>query len=122
MAIDQNFAGLASGEVVCAQAIVRQVPSIRWDAGKAGIIYVTPFDFKTRTQDMIEQDPEPDSHPDPNTDDGAIRVSKRLKIFDSDLKDVGYSQTCQRCTSGAAWPISESERYSAQQVMSKETL
>ena len=70
---DQNFVGLAGGEVVCARAIVRLVPSIRWDAGKVGVINVTPFDFETRAQDVIEEDPEPHSHPEPSPDDGAIK-------------------------------------------------
>ena len=47
---------------------------------------------------MIEEDPEPHDHPEPSPDDGAIRISKILKIFHSDLKDVGYTENCQRCT------------------------
>ena len=68
--------GLAGGEVVCARAIVGLVPSIRWDADKVGIINVTPFDFKTHTQDVIEEDPQQHSHPVPSPDEGATRVSK----------------------------------------------
>ena len=84
--------------MVCAPAIIRLVPSIRWDAEKVGVINVTPLDFKTHTQDVIEEDPEPHSHAEPNPDDGATRAPKRLKIFDSDLKNVGYTENCQRCT------------------------
>ena len=86
MANDQIFVCLAGGEVVCARAIVKLVPSIRWDAEKVGVINVTHFDFKTRTQDVIEENPEPHDHPEPSPDDGATRASKRLKIFDSDPK------------------------------------
>ena len=70
---------LAGGDVVCAQSIVRLVSSIRWDAEKVGVINVTPFDFNFCTQDVIEEDPEPHSHPEPSPDDGAIRISNILK-------------------------------------------
>ena len=93
---DQWLATKTCGEVVCARATVRLVPSIRWDAEKVGVINVTPFDFTTRTQDVIEEDPEPHSHPGRSPDEGATRRSKRLKIFDSDLKDFGYTENCQR--------------------------
>ena len=98
MASDQKVVGLACGEVICTRAIVRLVPSIRWDVEKVGVINVTPFDFKTRTQDVIDQDPEPHSHPEPSPDEGATRVSKKLKIFDSDCDDFGYTENCQRCS------------------------
>ena len=88
MASDQNFVGLASGEVVCARAIVRLVPSIRWDADNVGIIHVGPFDYKSRHQDVIEEDPDPHSHPEPTPEDDAIIISKKVKIVDSDLKDL----------------------------------
>ena len=98
MASDQNFVGLTSGEVVCARAIVRLVPSIRWDADKVGIIHVTPFDYKSRHQDVIEEDHDPHSHPEPKPDDDAIGIQRRVKIFDSDLKTFGYTDHCPRCT------------------------
>ena len=93
MAGDQNFEGLASGEVVCTRAIVRLVPSIRWDADKVGMIHVTPFDYKSRHQDVIEEDPDPHSQPEPKPDDDAINISKRVNIFASDLTDLKHFHT-----------------------------
>ena len=90
--------GLANGEAVCARAILPLVPSIKWHADKVGIIHVSPFDYKSRHQDLIEEDPDPHSHPEPKPEDDAIKISMRLKIFDSDLKDVGYTENCPRCT------------------------
>ena len=73
------------------------MPSIRWDAERIGVINVNPFDFKTRKQDTIEEDPDPHTHPEPIPGDGD-KSAKRLKIFDSDLKTFGFTDGCQRCT------------------------
>ena len=81
MASDQNFVGLASGGLVCARAIVRLVPSIRWDADKEGIIHVTPFHYKSRHHDVIEENPDPHSHTGPKPEDDATNISKRIKIL-----------------------------------------
>ena len=97
MSSDQNFVGLANGEVVCARAIVRLVPGLRWDPDKIGAISITPFDFKTRGHDKIEEDPDPHSHPEPKPMDSEVTVSRRLKIFDSDVKKFGYTDRCPRC-------------------------
>lgn len=97
MSNDQNFVGLANGEVVCARAIVRLVPEVRWDGDKVTAIRITPFEFKTRHQDAIEEDPEPHAHPDPRPSDAESRIPKRLKLFDSDLKQFGFSEGCQKC-------------------------
>ena len=117
MASDQRFAGLASGEAVCERAILRLVPSIRWDADKVGVIHVTPFDYKSRHQDVIEEDPDRHSHPEPKPEYDAIEISKKVKILDSDLKHVGYTEN--RC---ATWPTIESKRNSTQRGMSISTL
>ena len=54
--------------------------------------------YKSHHQDVIEEDPEPHSHPEPKPGDDAIRISKRVRIFDSDLKDFGYTENYPRCT------------------------
>ena len=97
MSSDQNFVGLANGDVVCARAIVRLVPGLRWDVDKIDSIRITPFDFKTRNQDTIEEDPDPHNHPEPKPSDAEPAVSRRLKIFDSDIKRFGYTDGCPRC-------------------------
>ena len=97
MSSDQHFVGLANGEVVCARAIVRLVLSLRWDAEKIRAIRITPFDFKTRNQDAIEEDPDPHAHPEPKPVDAEGKMSKRLKIFDNGIQKFGYTEGCQRC-------------------------
>ena len=97
MSSDQNFVGLASGDVVCARAIVRLVPSVRWEMGRIAAISTSPFDFKSRHQDIIEEDPEPHNHPEPTPPKPEDINSRRLKIFDSDLQTFGYTGGCPRC-------------------------
>ena len=97
MSSDQNFVGLANGDVVCARAIVRLVESVRWDMSKISAITVTPFDFKSRNQDIIEEDPDPHAHPEPQPVDTEAKAQARLKIFDTDLRLYGYTEGCQRC-------------------------
>jgi hypothetical protein len=58
---------------------------------------VTPFDFKSKAQDLIEEDPEPHSHPDPQPPKESQRSPKRLRIYDADLKNLGYTDGCPRC-------------------------
>ena len=43
MSSDQNFIGLANGEVVCARAIVRLVPSVRWDMSRIAAMRHLPL-------------------------------------------------------------------------------
>ena len=97
MSSDQQIVGLANGEVVCARASVRLVLGLRWDAEKIGAIRITPFDFKTRNQDAIEEDPDPHAHPEPKPVDAEAKMSKRLKISDNDIRKSGYTEGCQRC-------------------------
>ena len=51
---DQHFIGVHSGKVVCARAIVRVVPSIRWSSDRISKITVSPMTFKIGTLDHIE--------------------------------------------------------------------
>ena len=97
MSSDQNVVGLASGDVVCAKAIVRLVPSVRWDMGRITAIPMSPSDSKSRNQDIIEEDPDPHSHPDPQTPKEGQPAPKRLRIYDADLKNFGYTDGCPRC-------------------------
>ena len=97
MSSDQNFIGLANGDVVCARAIVRLVPSVRWDMSRIAAITVSPFEFKSKNQDLIETDAEPHTHPEPKPSELDDKISRRLKIFDADLKTFGYTEGCARC-------------------------
>ena len=97
MSSDQNFISLSNGDVVCARAIVRLVPSVRWNMDLIAALKVTPFDFKSKTQDLIEEDPEPHSHPDPQPPKEGQRAPKRLRIYETDLKNFGYTDGCPRC-------------------------
>ena len=78
---DQNYVGLANGSIIAARAIVRLVPSLRWNLEKVGVISGTPMDFKTRDYDIIEEHEAPHTHPDasedPEMDESAFR---RLRI------------------------------------------
>ena len=95
---DQNFIGINTGEVVCARAMVRVVPSIRWDAERISKITTSPMTFKSNTQDRIEEASEPHTHPEPNLDaEEASRQSRRLRVLDSDVQAHGYTDGCQRC-------------------------
>ena len=78
--------------MLCALAFARLAPSIRWDAERIGVVGVTPFNFKTPTQDVVEEEPGPHYHTKPKPGDGNIQVSKRLNMFESDLKDFGYTE------------------------------
>ena len=97
MSSDQNFVGLNNGDVVCARAIVRLIPEIRWDADRIGAIRITPFEFKTKAQDTIEEDPDPHAHPEPKPADADPRSMRRVKIYDKDLVRFGYTEECQSC-------------------------
>ena len=95
---DQNFIGLRSGEVICARAMVRVVPNVRWSAERISMIKVLPLTFKSNALDHIEESTEPHSHPEPNADvEEAARQSRRVKVMDSDVKRFGFTDSCQRC-------------------------
>ena len=95
---DQNFIGVNSGEVVCARAIVRVVPSIRWSSDRISKIDVSPFAFKIGTLDHIEESMDPHAHPQPATDAPEDPQQMcRVRIFDSDVKKYGYTASCPRC-------------------------
>ena len=94
---DQNFAGLPDGDVICARAIVRLVPSVRWNMDIIAAIKVNPLEFRAGHMDSIEEDPDPHAHPEPKPMKQDGKAPKRLKIFDSDIKNFGYTEGCPRC-------------------------
>ena len=95
---DQNFVGVNSGEVVCARAIVRVVPNIRWSSDRISKITVAPLAFKMGTLDHIEEAADPHAHPqpaEPSSED--IQQMRRVRIVDADVKKYGYTDSCPRC-------------------------
>ena len=99
---DQNVIGVNSGEVVCARAIVRVVPSIRWSTDRISRVTVTPMNFKMGALDHIEESPNPQEHPDAvgePTDDAAndAQQMRRVRMFDGDVHKYGFTDSCPRC-------------------------
>ena len=95
---DQNYVALSNGDVVCARAIVRVVPNIRWSAELVSKVNTTPLQFKTGTLDKIEETTKPHMHPDPEAEaSDAARQARRLRILDADVRKYGYTKSCQRC-------------------------
>ena len=95
---DQNYMGLTSGDVICARAIVRVVPGMRWSHEAISKINVTPLTFKSGALDKIEESADPHTHPEPAADAGDTqRQSRRLKLMDSDVKRFGLTDSCPRC-------------------------
>ena len=95
---DQNFIGVNSGEVVCARAMIRVVPNIRWSSDRISKIHVSPMEFKIGTLDHIEEASEPHAHPQPSGDtpDEPVQM-RRVRLFDADVKKYGYTSSCPRC-------------------------
>ena len=95
---DQNYIGLKSGEVVCARAIVRVVPNARWSSDRISRITTSPMSFKAGTLDRIEESADPQSHPDPvDGEQNESRQTRRVRVFDNDVKRYGYTGSCPRC-------------------------
>ena len=67
------------------------------ESGYASLVNASGGTFLRRCVPNL-MDPEPYSHLEQNPGEDAIRISKRVKIFDSDRKDLGYTWNCQRCT------------------------
>lgn len=95
---DQNYVGLSSGDVICARAIVRVVPEMRWSHEAISKISTTPITFRAGALDKIEESAEPHAHLEPSDDvTDATRQIRRLKLFDADVKKFGMTESCQRC-------------------------
>ena len=92
---DQNYIGLNSGEVVCARAIVRVVPSIRWSSEMISKIHVSLLSFKVGTLDRIEESQDPHAHPEPSTEvTDETRPVRRLRVMDADVRRFGFTDSC----------------------------
>ena len=97
---DQNYIGLHDGTVTCARAIVRVVPTSRWDFDRIQRITDVPTDVKTKAIDQIEETLEPHA----NADDKDVEEERqqgnvhRLKVTIKDLKQHGFTTGCPRCT------------------------
>ena len=59
MASDQNFVGIAGGDVVRARAIVRPVPHARWDVARIMGVKTAPLTEHCRFFDSIEEKDSP---------------------------------------------------------------
>ena len=97
---DQNFIALADGTITRARAMVRVIPSLRWDAPRVEAICATPLQERPTSLDTIEAEPNPHDHPEteqPPEDAESIRAKRRLKIELRDLKRHGYSPGCPKC-------------------------
>ena len=70
MSSDQNFIGLSSGDVVCARAIVRVVPEMRWSPDAIEKIRITPLTSRANAMDSIDASSDPTAHPEPAVADG----------------------------------------------------
>ena len=99
---DQNFVGRSGGTVVRARAIVRRIPSARWDAQRLLAISTTPLTEKCRYLDLLEQQERPHAHdPTDEIDDVAVPESsgpRGLKITPKYLRNHGFSEGCPRCS------------------------
>ena len=95
---DQNFIGIGTGEVVCARAIVRVVPNMRWSPESISKIQVTPLTFRSGALDQIEETHDPHAHAEPGIETEEVqRQSRRLRILDADVRRHGFTDSCQRC-------------------------
>ena len=55
------------------------------------------MDFRMNTMDRIEEETDPQAHPDPKPE--VVDVQKqlrRLRIMDADVRKYGFTETCQR--------------------------
>ena len=95
---DQNYIGLPNGSIVAARAIVRLVPSIRWNMERLGLVRGTRMDFKTKDHDSIEEEVSPHAHPE-DQEDGELaeRENRRMQISDSHLRKYGFTGGCRIC-------------------------
>ena len=96
---DQNFVGIAGGNVVRARAILRLVPSARWDSARLLGVTTTPLTENSRFMDDIETKDAPHEHP-PVDIHGPIDAParRRVRITLADLKKFGFSDHCPRCS------------------------
>ena len=99
---NQHVVGLSDGTVVRARAMVRIVPSLRWDAQRLLSVSGTPTDLSIATVDSIEETDDPHKGPPGHRDDGPEdeldQLANRVPILMSDLRKHGFTPGCRRCT------------------------
>ena len=98
----QKHFGPADGIVVRARAIVRLIPSARWDTQRLLAIATTPLTENCRRLDLLEQHEHPHAHhPADEAEDVDVPESsgpRRVKITLKDLRDHGFSEGRPRCS------------------------
>ena len=102
---DDNYIGTRNGDVVRARAIVRVVPSARWDEKRVMAITGKPNSLKsTDVAHRVEEEMQPHVSLDgsTNVDDEPIQPAKskskmRMRITQRDLDRYGYTDNCPRC-------------------------
>ena len=94
---DQNFIGVAGGQVVRARAMIRLVPSARWDLGRLLGVQVTPLQEHSSFLDSIETHDAPHDFDATNTSDDTVHSKRRLRITLKDLDAFGFSPQCPKC-------------------------
>ena len=95
---DQNYIGLSSGDVTTARAMVRLVPSLRWDLERASKVKMTPTTLKMANIDILESEDLPKKSDEPNLEESEEeKAKKRLKITTADIVRHGYTPKCYKC-------------------------
>ena len=100
---ESSFIGLIDGAVLMARAMVRVVPSRRWDAERLLKVSVTPIHLSAATCDDIEHAVDPHRGPaglrqDDSDQEDFEAFSRRVPILHRDLvkPHIGYSDGCGR--------------------------
>ena len=92
---DQNYVGLLDGTVVRARALVRVLPSLRWDAERITKVSGTPLSMNVLNFDGIESHHDPHRGPPGHRHDGpdadTDQTTRRVQILLRDL--LGYLPT-----------------------------
>ena len=81
---DQNYLALSDGTVTRARAMVRLLPTHRWDKTLLDVLTATPGDEQSPTLDLIEAEPNPHEHASAEhpeeVDEDTQAHKKRFKI------------------------------------------
>ena len=91
---DQNFIALSNGNVIRARAMVRTIPSARWQPSRMNSIIITPLTERMRsgTFDAIEESDKP--HEALRDPEDAVTDPRRVPIMKQDLAAYGYTPRC----------------------------
>ena len=98
---DQNYVGRPDGTVVRARALVRVVPSKRWQPVRLARITNTPSTESTASIDQIEEGEaphaaEPSPQDEPMSRDEPLGL-RRVKITLANVKGVWFPPGCPKC-------------------------